>query len=189
MRNMKFVSVNLYKLFLFISCAPAVGFLGLGCATKSTISFRGLAIDGNLKFENQTNEFAFLRDADRRVLVRARSGFAIAEARADAENKAAALHALLRPRQDPYFGLRKQSPTCDQPNLPPTVSDNQNGFRLGISLYATADMVYGICDAKIETQKSQILWLFCLANQTYFEVKYFQPSDADWPNSPIARCL
>jgi hypothetical protein len=93
---------------------------------------------------------------------------------------------LLSPSNDPYFGQSRVSSLCK--NRPdPNLNIEKDYFIF--HLPATDDSIYGMCDEKLDTLKSQFLLLTCHDQKQTYEIKFFYDKNLAWKLQPLAKCL
>ena len=112
-----------------------------------------------------------------------------AEARRRIAGKREALRNLYQKRVEPYYGVVDGGEYCDLAQLPPErFADDKGMTRLVLHLWATENLVYGVCEPQEIRYKSQLLLLYCEAERTYAEVRAFYPRAGEWRIEPIGRC-
>lgn len=97
---------------------------------------------------------------------------------------------LLKPQEDPYWGVKQQSQTCDPMVLPPTDKRDVNKeLQVVIHMHATAQRNLGLCSDKLDVFKVQILFLACKETNTLYRIQYFYPREEAWQLEPVAACF
>ncbi len=176
-----------------------ISLVGVGFLTTSACSSRPLSVEKIPQGIRVTEVFRFIRTDDHRQLysgprgeilsVHMVSGLSPGEFGVESKRKRAMLEWFLKPSSDPYFGTKERGPTCDVTQLPPWQElESAANYKIVAGLFATEKFVYGSCSDKNDVFKSQLLWLYCAKERTFYDIRLFYPRSEPWRDSPIADC-
>ena len=140
------------------------------------------------KAKGPVNTSALRNDQDEVLRIKTESISKAEEAQKIIDQKSNEIKMMFAPQQVPYQGVISKDINCTQAvEVNNKILETDKEISLIINLTATDRFIYGSCIAEQEIYKSQLLMLYCKANQNFYEIKYFYDKSLAY-KPQIAHC-